>query len=250
MYENVGIEVEDGVLTVTMNRAEKKNALTAEMYACMAEALSDADDNPKVRVILITGAGGSFTAGNDLGDFLKTPPVEHSAPVYRFITMLPRLLKPMVAAVEGVAVGIGTTMLLHCDLAYAAHGTRFMLPFINLGLVPEAGSSLLLPRMVGHQRAAELLMLGETFGAERARELGIINAVCEPAHLMDTAREAAAKLAAKPSRALLATKALLKRGDERVATRIAVEANEFRERLVSREAKDTISAFLKRGKPK
>ena len=250
MYQHVDIQVEDGVLTVTMNRQAKKNALTAEMYACMTEALSDGEENPDVRVILLTGAGGMFTAGNDLGDFLKTPPVEHAAPVYRFITLLPRICKPMIAAVDGVAVGIGTTMLLHCDLVYAAHGSRFLLPFINLGLVPEAASSLLLPRMVGHQRAAELLMLGETFGAERARELGIVNAVCEPAHLMETAREAAAKLAAKPQRALMATKALMKRREESINARIAIEADEFRERLVSREAKDTISTFLQRSKSK
>lgn len=250
MYEHVDIQVEGGVVTITMNRPAKKNALTAEMYACMAEALSDADDDPDVRVILVTGAGGSFTAGNDLSDFLKDPPVDHSAPVYRFITTLPRIRKPMVAAIEGVAVGIGTTMLLHCDLAYAAQGTRFILPFINLGLVPEAASSLFLPRLVGHRRAAELLMFGEPFDAEHARAFGIINAVCEPGQLMDTAREAASKLAAKPMQALLATKALLRRGEETVAVRIAAEVDEFRERLVSSEAKDTISAFFKRGKSK
>ena len=250
MYEHVDIQLKENILTVTMNRPEKKNALTSEMYACMAEALSDADDNKDVKVILVAGAGGTFTAGNDLSDFLKDPPLEHSAPVFRFINLLPRIRKPMVAAVEGVAVGIGTTMLLHCDLNYAAQGTRFILPFINLGLVPEAASSLLLPQMLGHQRAAELVMLGEPFDAVRAKELGLVNEICEPEALMIRAREVAAQLATKPAQALISTKRLLRRAEESVGERIATEAGEFRERLVSREAKEIMAAFLKRGKQK
>jgi hypothetical protein len=161
MSETVRIDVAGGVFRIELARPEKKNALTAEMYRILADALARAEADPAVRVILISGAGGNFTAGNDLADFLETPPMDDSAPVYQFIEGFANLQKPFVAAVEGVAVGVGTTMLLHCDLVYAGSGARFALPFANLGLTPEAASSLLLPLRVGQARAAEMLMLGE-----------------------------------------------------------------------------------------
>lgn len=249
---SVGIEVEvrNGICHLSMARPEKKNALTAAMYATMADALATAESDPEVRVILISGSGGSFTAGNDLADFLAAPPLDDSAPVFRFITGFAELRKPFVAAVEGVAVGVGTTMLLHCDLAYAGAGARFALPFVNLGLTPEAASSLLLPLRAGYARAAELLMLGEVFSAEKALELGIINAVLPDGQVLDHAFERCRKLAAQPAAAIRQTKALLRRAQPgAVDATMRMEAEVFRERLLSPEAKEAFAAFLEKRKP-
>ena len=216
----------------------------------MADALAGADLDPAVRVILISGAGGNFTAGNDLADFLATPPMDESAPVYRFIEGFSRLEKPFVAAVEGVAIGVGTTMLLHCDLVYAGSSARFALPFANLGLTPEAASSLLLPLRAGHARAAEMLMLGEVFSAQTALEVGIANAVLPDAQVLAHAIERCRKLTTQPASSLRLTKQLMKRAPSAlIQETMNAEAGVFRERLVSPEAKEAFAAFFEKRKP-
>ncbi len=250
MSAAVRLELADGVFHIQMARPEKKNALTAEMYRCMADALADADSDPAVRVILISGAGGNFTAGNDLADFLATPPMDESAPVYRFIEGFSRLEKPFVAAVEGVAIGVGTTMLLHCDLVYAGSSARFALPFANLGLTPEAASSLLLPLRAGHARAAEMLMLGEVFSAQTALEVGIANAVLPDAQVLAHAMERCRKLTTQPASSLRLTKQLMKRAPSAlIRETMNAEAEVFRDRLVSPEAKEAFAAFFEKRKP-
>jgi enoyl-CoA hydratase/carnithine racemase len=250
MSENIRIELDDGVCRIEMARPEKKNALTAEMYRAMADALASADTDPAVRVILISGTGGNFTAGNDLADFLANPLKDDSAPVFRFINGLAKLEKPFVAAVEGVAVGVGTTMLLHCDLVYVGASARFVLPFANLGLTPEAASSLLLPMRAGHARAAELLMLGEPFSAQVAYELGIVNAVLPDAQVLDHALERCRKLTAQPSASLRLTKQLMKRAQQSlIHETMSFEAEVFRQRLESPEAKEAFAAFLGKRNP-
>jgi len=250
MSAAVRLELADGVFHIQMARPEKKNALTAEMYQTMADALAGAESDPAVRVILISGAGGNFTAGNDLADFLATPPMDESAPVYRFIEGFSRLEKPFVAAVEGVAIGVGTTMLLHCDLVYAASSARFALPFANLGLTPEAASSLLLPLRTGHARAAEMLMLGEVFSAQTAFEAGIANAVLPDAQVLDHAIERCRKLTTQPAASLRLTKQLMKRAQNAlIQETMNTEAGVFRERLVSPEAKEAFAAFFDKRKP-
>lgn len=249
MDGEVRIERDGAITVVRMWRPEKKNALTADMYAALADALEAASASDEVRVVVIAGAPGAFTAGNDLADFLHRPPRDRAAPVFRFIDALPACPVPVVAAVDGPAAGIGTTMLLHCDLVYASTRTRFVLPFVNLALVPEAGSSLLLPRLAGLQRASELLMLGEPFDAARGAEIGLVNAVCEPDAVEATALAAARKLAAKPRAALRATKALLRREPEPVAARIDIELAEFDRHLDSPHAREAFSAFLQRRPP-
>ena len=250
MSDTVRIRQADGVFHIEMARPEKKNALTAVMYRIMADALASAEADPSVRVILISGAGGNFTAGNDLADFLDKPPMDESAPVYRFIEGFAKLQKPFVAAVEGVAVGVGTTMLLHCDLAYAGSGARFALPFANLGLTPEAASSLLLPLCIGHARAAEMLMLGEVFSAQLALEFGIVNAVLPDAQVLDHALERCRKLTTQPAASLRLTKQLMKRAQRAaILETMSFEADIFKQRLVSPEAKEAFSAFFEKRKP-
>jgi len=241
---------EGAIQRIQLNRPEKKNALTAEMYAAIAEAVRGADSDPGVCVSLIHGAGDAFTAGNDLQDFLANPPRSDDSPTFRFLDAVSHAEKPLVAAVHGVAVGVGTTMLAHCDLVYAAEGTRFSLPFVNLGLCPENASSVLLPLLAGYQRAAELLMLGEPFDAAKAREIGLVNAVVPPAELLGVATAAAQKLAAKPPESLRLTKRLLRRGLMReIEAALAEESRHFRERLGSPEAKEAFSAFLEKRAP-
>ena len=196
-------EREGGVLRIQFNRAEKKNAITAAMYQALAHALRDAERDNAVRVALLHGAPDAFTAGNDLQDFLASPPRSNDAPGFQFLRAIHDFPKPLIAAVSGLAVGVGTTMLLHCDLVYCAPGTLFSLPFVNLGLCPEAGSSFLLPRLAGYQKAAELLMLGEPFSAETAKEIGLVNAIVPAEALvataMATARQARDKTRRKPA---------------------------------------------------
>ncbi|MBT4738834.1 MAG: enoyl-CoA hydratase [Rhodospirillaceae bacterium] len=249
MSEHIKNSHAGGVLTLTISRPEKKNALTAAMYAALADAISDADSNKDVRVILITGSEDSFTAGNDLKDFLDNPPVDPSSPVFQFMHAIAGAKKPVVAAVNGLAIGIGTTMLLHCDLVYAVDTARFQLPFVNLGLVPELGSSLVLPALAGRARAAELLMFGDPFNAATANEIGLINAVCSAADLLSTAQKAAEKLAAKPPAALRKTKALLNMSVEDIRARIDQEAKVFGEQLNSAEVKEAIAAFFEKRAP-
>jgi enoyl-CoA hydratase/carnithine racemase len=250
MSDAIKITVGDGICHVQMTRPEKKNALTAAMYQSMADALADAENNPAVRVILISGSGGSFTAGNDLADFLATPPLDDSAPVFRFIKGFAQLEKPFVAAVEGVAVGVGTTMLLHCDLVYAGATARFALPFANLGLTPEAASSLLLPLRAGHARAAEMLMLGEAFSAQRALEVGIVNAVLPDAQVLEHALERCRKLTTQPAASLRLTKQLMKRAQQAlIGETMNVEAEVFKQRLVSPDAREAFAAFFEKRRP-
>lgn len=250
MSEAVRIALVDGVLHIEMARPEKKNALTAAMYQTMADALTSAEADPAVRVILISGAGGNFTAGNDLADFLETPPMEKDAPVFRFISGFANLQKPFIAAIEGVAVGVGTTMLLHCDLAYAGSSARFVLPFANLGLTPEAASSLLLPLRAGHARAAEMLMLGEPFSAQAALDAGIVNAVLPDGQALDHALERCRKLTTQPAASLRLTKQLMKRAQQSsINETMDVEAEVFKQRLISSEAKEAFAAFFEKRKP-
>ena len=235
------------VQRIRMNRPEKKNALTSAMYAAFAEAIVAAERDAAVRVLLVDGAGDAFTAGNDLQDFLANPPHDGNRPVLGFLDLFAHASKPIVAAVHGVAVGVGTTMLAHCDLVYAAEGTRFSMPFVNLGLCPENASSFLLPAIAGYQRAAELLMLGEPFDAAKAREIGLVNAVVPLAALADTATAAAQKLAAKPPASLRLTKQLMKRGWLReIDAALAAESKAFQDRLASPEAKEAFTAFFEK----
>ncbi|GGC51962.1 enoyl-CoA hydratase [Chelatococcus reniformis] len=247
--EPVVLSRDGAVVTVRLNRPDKKNALTQAMYEAMTEALAQADRSPDVRVLVITGTADSFTAGNDLKDFLAAKPGEESA-AFRFVRALPAFSKPLVAAVNGLAVGVGTTMLLHCDFVYAADTARFQLPFVSLGIVPEAASSLLLPRLAGHQAAAELLLLGDFFDAEKARGLGIVNAVVPATALEETVRAVAGRLAAKPPGAVRATKALMK-STASVTTleRMGEEGKVFEERLHTPEAREAMAAVLERRPP-
>jgi enoyl-CoA hydratase/carnithine racemase len=244
------VERHGAIQRIRMNRPEKKNALTAAMYAAFAQAIRDADAEPGVRVMLIDGAGEAFTAGNDLADFLAFAPGAGPRPVSDFLQTFSRAAKPIVAAVHGVAVGVGTTMLAHCDLVYAAEGTKLSTPFVNLGLCPENASSFLLPAILGYQRAAELLLLGEPFDAAKAREFGLVNAVVPAAELAATAAAAAEKLAAKPPESLRLTKRLLRRAwMPEIEAALAAETKAFGERLASPEAKEAFSAFLEKRKP-
>jgi enoyl-CoA hydratase/carnithine racemase len=244
-------ERQGAVLHVQITRPEKKNALTAAMYEALAAAIRSADETRDVRVTLIHAAGDTFTAGNDLRDFLEHPPRDANSPVFRFMAAVCSGTKPLVAAVQGAAVGIGTTMLLHCDLVYASEDARFHLPFVDLGLVPEFGSSVLLPALAGYHRAAEFLLLGTPLDAALAREIGLVNAVVAGDHLLTAASAAAQTLAAKPPDSVRLTRTLLRRGR---ATMLEAamhdEARLFAERLVSAEAKEAFAAFLEKRPPK
>jgi enoyl-CoA hydratase/carnithine racemase len=246
----IGSSLDNGVLTITIQRPEKKNALTVAMYAALTDLLQNADGNDSVRVLLIHGAGDAFTAGNDLKDFLAAPPTDESSPVIQFLQALCEIRKPMIAAVHGAAVGIGTTLLLHCDLAYAAESAKFQLPFVNLGLCPEAASTYLLPLMAGHQRAAELLLLGEPFSALEAERVGLINRVLPGSEVLDAARQTARQLAAKPQASVLVTKKLMKQHyDDAVRKALAAEVLAFYERVRSPEAAEAMAAFFEKRKP-
>lgn len=248
--EQIRVEQGDSVLRIEFNRPEKKNAITVAMYQALANALAAAQTDARCRVALVHGAPEAFTAGNDLQDFLVNPPRDESHPVFLFLRALAGFGKPIVAAVSGPAVGIGTTMLLHCDLIYAAPDARFALPFVNLALCPEAGSSYLLARLAGFPRAAELLLLGEPFSAERALEIGLINAIVPLEKLLETAAAAAKKLAHKPPASLQATKSLMRGAlTAAIGQAMAAENLAFRERLGSAEAKEAMSAFLEKRAP-
>lgn len=242
-------DIADGILTLRISRPDKKNALTIAMYAAMADALERAETDPSVRAIIITGTADVFTSGNDVVDFLQRPPNSGESPAFRFLRAISTAGKPLIAAVNGVAIGIGVTMLLHCDLVYAAPESVFQLPFVNLALVPEAASSLLLPRLAGHQRAAELVLFGDRFDAAKAHEVGIVNAIFPAADLAAAVRERALALAAKPPSALRLTKALLKGKSTTVPERMAEEGAHFATQLQSPEAREAMEAFLQRRKP-
>ena len=250
MNETIQRSIQDGILLLQFNRPEKKNAVNLAMYAALADGIERAGSDNAVRVIVLTGAGGCFTSGNDIADFESGSLAEEPSPAMRFLTALFLAQKPVIAAVSGPAIGIGTTMLLHCDLVYAGTNAVFQLPFVNLGLCPEAGSSLLLPRLAGYQRAAELLLLGEPFSAEAAREAGIVNALCPDEQVLETAMASARKVAALPPAAVRLTKSLLKRS---MATALretmTEEAELFKKRLQSPEAAEAFAAFREHRKP-
>ncbi len=250
MLDNIETHTQNYITRIELNRPDKKNALTAEMYQSMADALRAADADPQVRVILLHGRPDCFCAGNDLKDFLENPPQGDDSPVFQFLQSISSASKPLVAAVGGPAIGIGTTMLLHCDLVYATPETRFQLPFVSLGLVPEAASSLLLPMNAGFQHAAELLLLGEPFDSSKAQAAGIVTEIVDKDALLDRARAIAAKLAALPPKQLRMTKALMKkRHADAVQERMLDESRQFRALLSSPEAKEAMSAFLEKRKP-
>jgi len=244
---NTLITLDNRILRIQLNRPAKKNALTPAMYDALREAIERADADADIRVITLSGSGDSFCAGNDLHAFLDDPGSDAPA---RFIKSIAGARTPIVAAVNGVAVGVGLTMLLHCDLVYAAEDARFNFAFIDLGLLPEAASSYLLPRMMGYSRAAELLMLGEAFTAEKARACGIVTQVTAAAELDALAQSKAAQLAAKPAEALRQTKWLLRRGNAKaVEETMEIELNMIAERLVSDETRAIMQAFFaRRGK--
>ncbi|WP_394204594.1 enoyl-CoA hydratase [Shewanella waksmanii] len=242
----IQIKDEHGVRIITINRPEKRNALNLEMYTALREYLIQGDADNAINAFLIKGQDDCFTAGNDVADFLKNSDLGPEHPAFKFLFSLLDLKKPLLAAVSGPAVGIGTTLLLHCDLVYADESAKFQLPFTNLALVPEAGSSLLLPHLIGHQRAAELLLLGESFDAQQAKTFGVINDVVANAQLQEVALQQAKKIAAKPPQSIQATKALMRPDTTALHAKMTAELKEFAVRLQSDEAKAQFKAFLNR----
>ncbi|MBA1205005.1 enoyl-CoA hydratase [Pseudomonas capeferrum] len=240
-----------GVLTVGFNREARKNAITIPMYRALTDILQEAASDDDIRVVVLRGSETMFTAGNDLDDFISDPPLDPQAPVWRFLHALSAFPKPLVAAVCGVAVGIGTTLLLHCDLVYAASDARFSLPFINLGLCPEAACSLLLPRSLGYQGAAEVLLTGDPFDARFALSAGLVNRILPAPEVLPWALAQARKIAQKPALAVTETKRLLKRGGlAEVHARIDEEAQAFARLLQSEAAQTAITAFGQRQRPR
>jgi enoyl-CoA hydratase/carnithine racemase len=233
--------LDEQVLTLTLNRVAKQNAITREMYQLLAGALREANGDFGIRAVVITHEGKHFTAGNDIFDFLNDPPHEPGSPVWNFLQEIHNFTKPLLAAVSGNAIGIGTTMLLHCDITLASETTNFSMPFVNLGLVPEAGASLLFPRLVGYQKAAHILLTGEPFSAVQAVEMGLIAGIAE--NPRDEIRKIALKLASQPPNAILQTKALLKSDlHEKVKVVMQAEGELFLRALESDEAQE---AFMK-----
>ena len=245
--DHIVATTEGRVRNVVINRPEKKNALTVSMYGRLADELGNAAKDPAIRVVVLTGVDGVFTAGNDLTDFQKSRDEETTTFANPFLAALPLFPKPLLAGVNGLAVGIGTTMLLHCDLVYASSEAVFSLPFAPLGLTPEAGSSLLLPRVAGLQRATELLMLGEPFDAQRAREAGLVNEVVAPDQLNQRVASRAEALAALPPAAVRQTKALIRHElIGRLKEVMEREGTVFMERLGSPEAAEAFAAFFEK----
>lgn len=251
MSEHVRVEKSGGVLAITLNRPERRNAITVEMYAALADAIEGAADDQGVRVITFRGEGPDFAAGNDLADFIGALPDDRSdIPVWRLLRALAACEIPLVAAVQGNCVGIGTTMLLHCDLVVADGSAIFSMPFVDLGLVPEAASSLLLPRLAGRRRAARYLLLGEPFGLDEAQAIGLVSHRAEPGELEKGVSSIVAKLLAKPPEALRQTQKLLRHGArEEILERMKLESGLFAERLQSAEVKEAISAFFEKRPP-
>ncbi|SIR43760.1 enoyl-CoA hydratase [Pseudacidovorax sp. RU35E] len=244
------VHTEAGVTTLTFNRVDKKNSITSSMYAELADALDAARDDAAVRCVLIQGDATIFSAGNDIGDFLNKPPSNQESPVFRFLRGIAAFPKPVVAAVCGPAVGIGTTLLFHCDLVYAGDNAAFSMPFVNLGLCPEAASSLLVPQMFGYHRAAEALLLGEPFMAEAALEVGLVNRVLPPTECNAYAQQQARKLAAKPLSALIETKRLLKKTQSAaVVERMDEEGASFGRMLREPAAREAFTAFMEKRRP-
>lgn len=249
-HPDILLHTEAGVCTITLHRVARKNALTAAMYQALTVALQHAQTDDAVRVVLIQGDPTVFCAGNDIADFVDNPPTAQDAPVLVFLHTLAAFTKPLVAAVCGPAVGVGTTMLLHCDLVYAGDNAVFSLPFVNLGLCPEAAASLLVPQLMGYHRAAEAMLLGEPFMAEAALDVGLVNRVVPPTECNAVAQAQARKLAAKPLAPLLATKRLMKQaGAQRVQDALARESAEFVQLLRGPAAREAFGAFIDKRLP-
>lgn len=241
----------DGILKIVLNRPEKKNAFTNAMYRELTHILSDGDQNPQVKVMLISGAGNAFSAGNDIADFMQSPITHEDAPPINLLKTLAGLTKPLIAAVDGVAVGIGATMLFHCDLVYTQKAARFIFPFVSLGLVPEGAVSVLLPRLVGHQRASEILLFGEPISADDAKQIGFVNHVVEESSALPYAEARARKLTTLSLGSVIKTKALLKGAELKTVAlnQIDVEGKAFIDRLHGPAAKEALSSFLEKRAP-
>jgi enoyl-CoA hydratase/carnithine racemase len=249
MIDEIEVARDGAVLSAAFARPQKKNAITGAMYEALIEVFETAERDPDIGALVLSGKGGVFTAGNDLNDFLAVAMHETGEfPAWRFVSKLAEFEKPLVAAVDGLAIGVGTTLCFHCDLVYAAPPARFQMPFVNLGLVPEAGSSLLAPLRFGRAKASEFLMLAEPFGAEEALKLGFVNAIIPKSELLPHAMAKAAALAAKPRAALLATRRLLRGDAEAVKARMAEEMHAFSAALKSPEAHAAFQAFLAGGR--
>lgn len=246
MSEKVEVSRVGAVLRLVFNRPEKKNALDRDAYRALIATLEEARRDPETRAVVFAGAGGVFTAGNDLADFRDFLEKLDEFPALHFVRALAAFEKPMVAAVAGDAIGVGTTMLFHCDLVYAAPQARLRMPFIDLGLVPEAGASLLVPQRLGTARAAQYLLLGEAFSGEEAHRLGLVNALAAPEGVLDLAMTAAQALAAKPAEALLAARRLLRGDPAELLARIDAEAALFAKALASPETRARLAAFFAR----
>jgi enoyl-CoA hydratase/carnithine racemase len=250
MGQEILIHHDAGVCTITLNRVDKKNSITAAMYQTMADALAAAKDDAAIRVVVFQGHEAVFSAGNDIADFLNNPPAGQDSPVFQFLHGIASFPKPVVAAVSGPAVGIGTTMLFHCDLVYAGDNAAFSMPFVNLGLCPEAASSLLVPQMMGYHRAAEALLLGEPFMAEAALEVGLVNRVVPPTEANNYAQAVAKKLAAKPLSALIETKRLMKKNQAPLIAQVMTEEGaSFGRMLREPAAREAFGAFMEKRKP-
>ena len=241
----------DGILKIVLNRPEKKNAFTNAMYRELTQILSEGDQNPQIKVMLISGAGNAFSAGNDIADFMKSPITHEEAPPINLLNALAGLTKPLIAAVDGVAVGIGATLLFHCDLVYAQNKARFIFPFVSLGLVPEGAISLLLPRLVGHQKAAEILFFGEPISADDAYRIGFVNKVITEPSALPYGEQQAQRLSTLSLGSVLRTKSLLKDGALKIAVlnQIDVEGKLFIDRLHGSAAKEALTAFLEKRAP-
>jgi len=248
MSDAIQFERERGLLTLRFNRPDKKNALTRAMYSHLAEALQLADTDPEINAVLITGTTECFTAGNDIADFIQQPPSNLDSPVFQFMLTLLECRKPVIAAVAGAAVGIGTTMLLHCDLVYVSRDARLRMPFVNLGLCLEFGSSLILPRLLGQAKAAQLLLLGESFSGEQAAQWGIATEALDSGEAaLAKAREVALRFESLPPEAVRISKQLMKAADrEQLHKAIEEESAQFTQRLRSAEAIAALTGFIKR----
>ena len=248
MTDAILLHRERGLLTLRLNRPDKKNALTRAMYSQLAEALKQANHDPEINAVLITGSDECFTAGNDIADFIQQPPGSLDSPVFHFMLNLLECRKPVIAAVAGAAVGIGTTMLLHCDLVYISRDARLRMPFVNLGLCPEFGSSLILPRLLGHAKAAELLLLGEGFSGEKAAEWGIATeALGSGEATLAKAREMALRFDELPAEAVRISKQLMRAPDHELIRKVIEEEGAlFTQRLRSPEALAALTGFIKR----
>jgi enoyl-CoA hydratase/carnithine racemase len=254
--QEIEIKADDGVQVIRFLRAEKKNAFTGPMYTAMSEALDAAETNDAVAAHVFIGSGGVFSAGNDINDFLRRAAAVVSgggngipAPSLDFIRRLPKVTKPMIAAVDGLAIGVGTTMLLHCDLVYATPAASLRTPFLDLGLIQEAGSTITAPARMGYPRAFEMICLGEPFSAERALQAGLVNAIVPAGELEATALKSAKRLAAKPREALMTSRRLLRRHNADISAIIEEEAKAYQSLMGSLEAREAFTAFLEKRPP-